>query len=36
MIEAEKDFIKIVLNVKVMGDLPITLPPGMEAVSPGL
>ena len=36
MIEAEKDFIKIVQNVKVMGDVPITIPPGMETMSPAL
>ena len=36
MIEAEKDFIKIVQNVKVMGDLPISIPLAMEAVSPVL
>ena len=36
LIEAEKDFIKIVQNVKVMGVLPISIPLGMEAVSPVL
>ena len=36
LIEAEKYFIKIVQSVKVMGDLPISIPLGMEAVSPVL
>ena len=36
LFEAEKYFIKIVQSVKVMGDLPISIPLGMEAVSPVL